>query len=61
MVLEIEKLARYDMPQELIYYDGNSVAEGASDVMMVHPSKLPPGLLTKPVQPVQAVGNRLGN
>ncbi len=61
MILEIEKLARYDMPQELIYYDGNSVAEGASNLMMVHPSKLPPGLVVKPVQPARAVGNRLGN
>jgi hypothetical protein len=60
VVLEVERLAHYNMPNELISYTTEDV-EGASSFLEVLPSKLPKGLLTKPSSTSKPVSNPLGN
>jgi len=60
VVLEVERLAHYNMPNELISYTTEEV-EGSSSFLEVLPSKLPPSVLTKPSSIRKPVSNPLGN
>jgi hypothetical protein len=61
-VLELEKLAHYNMPQEVIYYTDNPECplEEPRD-MMIEPSALPASLFIKPSQGQRVKTNALGD
>ncbi len=61
VVLGVERLAHYNMPEENIFYsDGGP--EGIDKLLDVAPNLLPPSLLTKPSQTIsKSMINPLGN
>lgn len=64
IVLNIEKLAHYDMPNENIWYDGSAEFEGSDNWLTVSPDKIPALLLgdgPKPKQVEVRGANPLGN
>lgn len=59
-ILNIERLAYYGQPTEVVYYDSSAEVEG-SNLLMVEPSKLPPSLFSRPAPEPAPMRNPLGH
>jgi hypothetical protein len=61
-VLEVERFAHFNMPQEVIFYDADAdPLKNSIELMDVLPSKLPPGMLQKQQQNQSLLINPIGH
>ena len=60
MIKNVEKLAHYDMPQEVIYYAGSDELEGSSNHMLITPDRLSGAPAAQPTPAAEPMKNALG-